>query len=137
MTMTKTLMIVAELAVINWALIMAASLIKARAWKPSGLMAAMGNREKDAPCDGFPARTERAARNMLENMVLFSALALVASVGGVADPHVELGARIFYWARLVYIPIYMIGIPVARTAVWAISVIGMGMIFVAIVQALP
>jgi uncharacterized MAPEG superfamily protein len=137
MTMTKTLMIVAELAVINWALIVAASLIKTQAWKPSGLMAAMGNRDKEATCAGFPARTERAARNMLENLVLFSALALVASVGGVADPHVELGARIFYWARLVYIPIYLIGIPVARTAVWAISVIGMGMIFVAIVQSLP
>ncbi len=135
--MTKTLMIVAELAAINWALIVAASLIKSRAWTPSGLMAAMGNRDKDEPCDGFPARTERAARNMLENMVLFSALALVASVGGVADPHVELGARIFYWARLAYIPIYMVGIPVARTAVWAISVIGMAMIFVAIVQSLP
>ena len=137
MTMTKTLMIVAELAVINWALIVAASLIKAKAWKPSGLMAAMGNRETEEDCNGFPARTDRAAKNMLENMVLFTALALVASVGGVADPHVELGARIFYWARLVYIPIYMIGIPVARTAVWAISCIGMGMIFVAIVQALP
>jgi uncharacterized MAPEG superfamily protein len=135
MTMTKTLMIVAELAVINWALIVAASLIKSKAWKPSGLMAAMGNREQAVDCTGFPARTERAARNMLENMVLFSALALAASVGGVADPHVDLGARIFYWARLVYIPIYMVGIPVARTAVWAISVIGMGMIFVAIVQA--
>ncbi len=137
MTMTKTLMIVAELAVVNWALILAAMLIKARAWTPSGLMAAMGNREKEEPCDGFPARTDRAAKNMLENMVLFTALALVASVGGVTDPHVELGARIFYWARLVYIPIYMIGIPLARTAVWAISVIGMGMIFAAIVQALP
>jgi len=137
MTMTKTLMIVAELAVINWALILAAMLIKAKAWKPSGLMAAMGNREKEEPCDGFPGRTDRAAKNMLENMVVFTALALVASVGGVTDPHVELGARIFYWARLVYIPIYMIGIPVARTAVWAISVIGMGMIFAAIVQALP
>ncbi len=137
MTMTKTLMIVAELAVINWTLILAASLIKAKAWKPSGLIAAMGNREKEAPCDGFPARTDRAAKNMLENMVFFTALALVASVGGVADPHVELGARIFFWARLVYIPIYMIGIPVARTSVWAISVIGMGMIFASIVQALP
>jgi len=137
MTMTKTLMIVAELAVINWALIVVASLIKARAWTPKGLMAAMGNREKDTPCDGFPARTERAARNMLENMVLFTALALVASVGGVADPHVELGARIFYWARLVYIPVYMIGIPVARTGIWAISCVGMGMIFGAIVNALP
>ena len=136
MTMTKTLTIVAELVVINWALIVAASLIKSKAWKPSGLMAAMGNREEAVECSGFPARTERAAKNMLENMVLFSALALVASVGGVADPHVELGARIFFWARLVYIPIYMAGIPVARTAIWAISVIGMGLIFVSIVQAL-
>ena len=136
MTMTKTLMIVAELVVINWALIVAASLIKSKAWKPSGLMAAMGNREEAVECSGFPAWTERAAKNMLENMVLFSALALVASVGGVADPHVELGARIFFWARLVYIPIYMAGIPVARTAIWAISVIGMGLIFVSIVQAL-
>ena len=137
MTMTKTLMIVAELAVINWALIVAASLIKAKAWKPSGLMAALGNRDTEEDCSGFPARTDRAARNMLENMVLFTALALAASIGGVTDPHVELGARIFYWARLVYIPIYMIGIPVARTSVWAISCIGMGMIFVSIVQALP
>jgi uncharacterized MAPEG superfamily protein len=136
MTMTKTLMIVAELAVINWALIVAASLIKAKAWKPSGLIAAMGNRDAETHCKGLPARTDRAAKNMLENMVLFTALALVASVGGVTDPHVELGARIFFWARIVYIPVYMIGIPVARTGVWAISVIGMGLIFASIVQAL-
>ena len=135
MTMTKTLMIVAELAVINWALIVAASLIKAKAWKPSGLKTALGNRDELADCNGFPARTDRAAKNMLENMVLFTALALVASVGGVTDPHVELGARIFFWARIVYIPIYMIGIPVARTGVWAISVIGMGLIVASIVQA--
>jgi uncharacterized MAPEG superfamily protein len=136
MTMTKTLMILAELVVINWALIVVASLIKAKAWKPSGLMAAMGNRDTDPECNGFPARTERAAKNMLENMVLFTALVLVASVGGVTDPHVELGARIFFWARLAYIPIYMVGIPVARTAVWAISVIGMGLIFGSIAQVM-
>jgi len=136
MTMTKTLMIVAELAAINWALIVAASLIKAKAWTPTGMKDALGNREQAVDCHGFPARTERAAKNMLENMVLFTALALVAVVGHVDNPNVELGARIFYWARLAYIPIYMVGIPVARTGVWAISVIGMGMIFVAIAQAL-
>ena len=135
--MTKTLMILAELAVVNWALIVVASMIKAKGWTPTGLLAAMGNRDKVEDCSGFPARTDRAAKNMLENMVLFTALALVASVGGVTDPHVELGARIFYWARLAYIPIYMVGIPVARTGIWAISVIGMGMIFASIVQALP
>ena len=137
MAMTKTLMILAELAVINWALIVVASLIKTKAWKPSGLLAALGNRDKAEDCNGFPARTDRAARNMLENMVLFIALVLVASAAGVTSPQVELGARIFFWARVVYIPIYMIGIPVARTGVWAISVIGMGRVFASIVQALP
>jgi len=121
MAMTKTLMIVAELAVINWALIVAASLIKARAWTPPGMKAALGNREEACEAHGFAARTDRAGKNMLENMVLFTALALVASIGGVGDPHVELGARIFYWARLAYIPIYMVGIPVARTAVWRMN----------------
>ena len=134
--MTKTLMILAELVVINWALILTAAMVKSRMWKPSGLLAAMGNREKQEECTGFPARTERAARNMLENMVLFTALVLVASAAGVTSPQVELGARIFFWARVVYIPIYMIGIPVARTAVWALSIVGMGMIFAAIARAL-
>jgi uncharacterized MAPEG superfamily protein len=133
--MTKTLMILAELAVINWALILAAALIKGKAWKPSGMAATMGNRDEVPECTGFAARTDRAGKNMLENMVLFTALVLVASLGAVASPTVELGARIFFWARLVYIPIYMIGIPVARTAVWALSIVGMGMMFAAIVQA--
>ena len=135
--MTKTLMILAELVVINWALILVASLIKTKAWKPSGLLAALGNRDTADDCSGFPARTDRAARNMLENMVLFTALVLVASAAGVTSPQVELGARIFFWARIVYIPIYMVGIPVARTGVWAISIVGMGMIFAAIVRAMP
>ena len=136
MTMTKTLMIVAELAVINWALIVAASLIKAKAWTPKGLLGAMGNRDKADPCEGFPARTDRAAKNMLENMVLFTAIVAAASLGGVTSANVELGARIFFWARIAYIPIYMIGIPVARTAIYALSLVGMGMIFAAIVQAM-
>jgi uncharacterized MAPEG superfamily protein len=135
MTMTRTLMIVAELAAINWALIVAAALIQARAWTPSGMRTAMGNAKGTAEPGSFAARADRAGKNMLENLVLFAALALVASVAGITDPDVELGARIFFWARLAYIPIYLVGVPVARTAVWAISVIGMGLILAAIIRA--
>jgi len=135
--MNKTLMIVAEMAVINWLLIVLASLIRVRAWTPPGMLAAFGNREGLGESHDFAGRTDRAARNMLENLVLFTALALVAVVGGVADPNVELGARIFYWARLVYIPVYMIGIPYLRTGVWSVSVIGMALIFLAIAAAAP
>jgi len=137
MMMTRTLMILAETTVITWVLLVAASLIRARAWTPGGMKVAMGNREGVEDPHGFAARTDRCAKNMLENLVLFAPLALVASVGGVTDPSVELGARIFFWARVAYIPIYMAGIPVVRTVAWAVSVVGMAMIFGAIVQALP
>ena len=40
--MTKTLMILAELAVINWALILTAAMVKSKMWKPSGMLAALG-----------------------------------------------------------------------------------------------
>ena len=135
--MTKTLMIVAEMAAINWVLLVTASLVRAKAWHPSRLLWAMGNREDASDPEGFARRTDCAAKNMLENVVLFTALALVATVGGVTDPNVELGARIFFWARIAYIPIYMVGVPVARTAAWALGVVGMAMIFVATLQALP
>jgi uncharacterized MAPEG superfamily protein len=133
--MNKTLMIVAEMAVITWALVVVASLIRARAWTPTGMLAAFGNREGMSEAHDFAGRTDRAAKNMLENLVFFTALALVAVVGGVTSPDVELGARIFFWARIVYIPIYMVGIPFLRTATWFVSVIGMAMIFLAILQA--
>ncbi|HEX7686482.1 MAG TPA: MAPEG family protein [Burkholderiaceae bacterium] len=135
--MTKTLMILAETAVITWAMLLAASLIRVHGWTPRGLMAAMGNRDGAQDVQGFAARTDRTARNMLENLVLFTALVLAATAGGVTDPHVELGARVFFWARIAYIPIYMLGIPYVRTIAWAISVAGMGIIFVTLVRTLP
>jgi uncharacterized MAPEG superfamily protein len=137
MMMTKTLTIVAETAAITWVMLVAASLIRAHAWTPRGLLFALGNREGAADPQGFAARTDRAAKNMLENLVLFTALALAAAAGGVADPQVELGARVFFWARIAYLPVYMLGIPVVRTGVWAISVAGMAMMLLAILRALP
>ena len=136
MTMTKTLMIVAESTVVTWLLLVAASLIRARAWTPAGLMVAFGNRENMGEPSAFAGRCERAARNMLENLVLFAALALTASIAGITDPQVELGARVFFWARIVYIPIYLAGIPFLRTLTWLVGVIGMAMIFGAILQAM-
>jgi uncharacterized MAPEG superfamily protein len=32
--------------------------------------------------------------------------------------HTALGAQIYFWARVAYLPIYVIGIPYVRTLVW-------------------
>jgi len=93
-----------------------------------GLTALAGNREDVGELTGFAGRARRAHLNMLENMVLFSALVLIAAVANKANATTALGALIFFWSRLAYAVIYWIGIPWLRTLAWAVSVIGMVMI---------
>jgi uncharacterized MAPEG superfamily protein len=90
-----------------------------------GLTTLAGNREGMAELTGFAGRARRAHLNMIENMVLFTALVLVAAVAGKANAMTAMGALIFFWARLAYAVIYLIGIPWLRTLAWAVSVIGM------------
>ncbi len=99
-----------------------------------GLPALAGNREGLPPMTGWAGRAERAHYNMLENLVLFAALVLMAAFAGRTNSMTLLGAQIFFWARLVYAPVYIAGIPWLRTGVWTVSVIGMLLIFL---QLLP
>ena len=94
-----------------------------------GLPPLVGNREGVGELTGWAGRAGRAHRNMLENMVPFAALILVAQATGVSNEMTVLGAQIFFWARLAYLVIYIAGIPWVRTAIWLLSVIGMVLIF--------
>lgn len=94
-----------------------------------GLPALAGNRDNLPRVSGWPDRAARAHRNMLESLVLFAALVLVAQVTGKANATTALGAQVFFWARLVYVPVYVVGIPWVRTAVWGVSIFGLVQIF--------
>lgn len=94
-----------------------------------GLPALAGNREGLPPYTGWAGRAYRAHRNMLENLVLFAALVLVAVVGGKTNATTLLGAQIFVWARVAYALIYLAGIPWLRTLAWTVSVVGLILIF--------
>ena len=98
-----------------------------------GLPALAGNRESLPAIVGWAGRAGRAHRNMLENLVLFAALVLVAAVTNRANAMTAMGAQLFFWARLIYVPVYIIGLPWVRTIVWAASVIGLVMIFLQVV----
>lgn len=93
-----------------------------------GLPALAGNREGLPELTGWAGRAKRAHLNMIENMVLFTALVLIAQVAGKADAMTTMGAAIFFWARLVYAGIYLAGISWVRTVAWFVSVIGMAII---------
>jgi uncharacterized MAPEG superfamily protein len=93
-----------------------------------GLTALAGNRDDLPVLTGLAGRARRAHLNMVENMVLFAALVLIAAVAGKANATTATGALVFFWARLAYAVIYLLGIPWLRTVAWFVSVIGMIMI---------
>ena len=94
-----------------------------------GLPKLAANREGLGPCTGWAGRAQRAHHNMLESLVLFAALVLIAVVAGKTNSTTLLGAQLFFWARLAYAFVYWAGIPWLRTLVWLVSVIGLLLIF--------
>ena len=98
-----------------------------------GLPTLAGNREGMAEIVGWAGRAMRAHRNMLESLVIFAALVLVAHVTNKSgNSLVIMGAQIFFWARLAYALVYLAGVAWLRTVVWAVAVVGLAMIFIAV-----
>jgi uncharacterized MAPEG superfamily protein len=83
-----------------------------------------GNREDLPPITGWAGRARRAHFNMLESLVVFAIVVLVAHLAGRANATTALGAMLFFWARLAYALIYVVGVPWLRTAAWAVSFAG-------------
>ena len=98
-----------------------------------GLPTLAGNREGLPEIKGWGGRAARAHRNMLENLALFAALVLVAAIAEKTNSTTLLGAQIFLYARIVYALVYIAGVPWLRTGVWAVSVVGLAMIFVQLI----
>jgi len=121
-----------ELTLLAWSIVLmfAQMLIAVQgATMQVGLMTLIQNREKLPELTGWAGRASRAHRNMMENMVLFAALVLVAVLADKTNSMTLLGAQLFFWARLVYAGVYVAGIPWLRTGVWTVSVIGLILIF--------
>jgi len=76
----------------------------------------------------YHKRAKRLVHNMLENMVMFSALVLIAHAAGISTENTVLGAQIFFYARVFHAISYLAGWPWIRPVFWAISLIGMGLI---------
>jgi uncharacterized MAPEG superfamily protein len=130
--MVHALHVALAYAVLTWLLVVLASLAKAHGWTPPGMKYAFGNRDTPPPgTSPVIGRLARAANNSLENLVFFTAVVLLAYALKAPDERVALGADVFIWARIAYVLVYAAGIPVLRTALWAVGVFGMGIIVAA------
>lgn len=98
-----------------------------------GLPTAVGNRADMPGFQGWAGRAQRAHRNMLESLILFAPLVLIAETLGKFNAMTALGAELFFWARVAYAVIYLIGIPWLRTLIWGVSVAGLVLIFLQLI----
>jgi uncharacterized MAPEG superfamily protein len=75
-------------------------------------------------------RLDRALRNLLETYPAFIALVVALALTGKTGGMAATGALIWIVARVIYVPIYGVGVPVLRTLVWFASIIGLAMMFI-------
>lgn len=95
-----------------------------------GIATSLGNREGLAPPEGALGRSVRAHRNMVESLVVFAAAVLVTHDSSRETAITALGGQLFFWSRLVYWPVYLVGIPYLRTIVWTVAVTGIALVLV-------
>lgn len=73
---------------------------------------------------GVSGRLDRARANFLETFPFFVAVVLATVVLQRHDAMTALGAQLYFWARLLYVPVYAAGIPYLRTLIWTVSIVG-------------
>jgi uncharacterized MAPEG superfamily protein len=71
---------------------------------------------------------------MHEALPVFIALALLNMIVGTAAGMAVTGATIFLIARTLYVAVYMAGIPVVRTLIWAAGWVGLALMIVPLVE---
>lgn len=84
------------------------------------------------PLHGVAGRLERALKNYLETFPLFAALVLAADAAGRHDALTQWGARLYFWGRVAYLPLYAAGIPLVRSLVWNVATAGILLFLVAL-----
>jgi uncharacterized MAPEG superfamily protein len=108
-----------------WLLHVSASLLHSRGWTWPGMLLAFGNREAMPEPSAFVGRAKRAAVNMGENLPLLCAVLLAAHLAEAPAAPLDLGAAIFFWARVAHAVIYLAGVAWLRTAAWGVSLVGL------------
>ena len=86
----------------------------------------VGARDEDLPeANAMTGRTMRAQANFMETFPIAIVALLGVVIAGKTSPMTALGGWIWLGARVVYLPLYAAGVPVIRTVVWSIGMVGL------------
>ena len=103
--------------------------------KDVGLAYALSNREEGREAGAVASRLLRGVKNFVETYGIFVALVLGLALTGRTGGLAATGALIWFWARVVYVPVFALGVPALRTGVWTVSVIGLVLMMIRLLGA--
>ena len=90
----------------------------------------MGARDESMPpLDPRAGRLLRAQANLFETLPLFVAALLGAALLYRLGWKTEVGSLLYVVGRAIYLPLYAAGVPKVRTLVWTVSLIGLLMVW--------
>lgn len=88
------------------------------------------NTARDVPSDKKDSkllgRLSRAQGNLMETAPYFIGLSLIIAFTGQSTPVTQLAAIAFVALRVLYLPLYALGVPDIRGLVWTLSFIALG-----------
>ncbi|MCG2584781.1 MAPEG family protein [Massilia sp. TS11] len=117
-----------ELTILAWTVVLAfaqLALVAAFRNREVGLQYNMSARDAAPPPMGkITARLQRAFANLMETLPLFAIAVLVAHGAGRENASTLLGAQLYLGARVLYVPLYALGVPLLRSLVWGVAVAG-------------
>jgi uncharacterized MAPEG superfamily protein len=92
-----------------------------------------GPRDEDVPPPGrLAGRLMRAQANLFETLPIFAAAVIMAHIAGKDGTLTAIGAHLYFFARLIYVPLYAFGVPYIRSLVWLIAAAGLVMVLAAL-----
>ena len=99
--------------------------------------AAYGMSSRDTPpphpLTGVAGRLERAFKNLAETFPFAAAAILIAAAGNRHNGFTVWGSELYFFGRLGYVLIYAAGIPVVRSLVWLVSLVGILLVLAGLV----
>jgi len=81
--------------------------------------------EEMPPLNPLAGRLARAQANLFETLPLFIGALLAAVVAGRLGFKTSLGAHLYFFGRVFYVPLYAMGIPVVRSLAWMAATAGL------------
>lgn len=81
---------------------------------------------------GVAGRLDRAFNNFKETFPFFLAAIFLVSILKVENTTSALGAQLYFFGRVLYVPLYATGTPVVRSLVWGVSLLGIVLVLSAL-----